>query len=73
VQVLGADDSVPCPTLDLTGGFRAYFDKALKKTSEPAFDPYANDVNFLLATWSLEEIGATGDKVGAGCDCLCCS
>eukprot|EP00882_Tetradesmus_deserticola_P001009 GHRQ01001092.1.p1 GENE.GHRQ01001092.1~~GHRQ01001092.1.p1 ORF type:complete len:409 (+),score=152.07 GHRQ01001092.1:202-1428(+) len=61
-EVLGPDNSVPCPKLDLTGGFRAFFDKALKKTSNPQFDPYANDVNFLLATFSLEEIGSTGDK-----------
>jgi len=61
-QVLG-DRSVPCPSLDLTGGFRAYFDAATNMTSNPPFDPYKNDVNFLLATWSLEEIGSTGDKV----------
>jgi hypothetical protein len=63
-QVLGPDNRVPCPTLDITGGFQAFFDNALKKTSNPPFDPYKNDVNFLLATFSLEEIGATGDKVG---------
>jgi hypothetical protein len=65
-QVLGADDSVTCPKLDITGGFRAFFDNALNKTSDPAFDPHANDINFLLSTWSLEEIGATGDKVREG-------
>jgi hypothetical protein len=62
-QVLG-ERSVPCPDLDLSGGFRAYFDAALNTTSSPPFDPFKRDVNFLLATWSLEEIGATGDKVG---------
>lgn len=56
---------MPCPTLDMSGGFRAYFDAATNMTSNPPFDPFKNDVNFLLATWSLEEIGATGDKVGA--------
>lgn len=61
-EVLGADSSVPCPTLDLAGGFTAYFDNALNKTSSPPFDPFKNDVNFLLATFSLEEVGATGDK-----------
>lgn len=64
LQVNGYDNSVPCPTLDITGGFQKYFDRAIGKTSNPPFDPYKNDVNFLLATWSLEEIGATGDKVG---------
>lgn len=57
---------MPCPTLDITGGFQKYFDKAVGKTSNPPFDPYKNDVNFLLATFSLEEIGATGDKVCTG-------
>lgn len=63
-QVLG-ERSVPCPALDLAGGFRAYFDAATNVTSNPPFDPFKNDINFLLASWSLEEIGATGDKVGA--------
>lgn len=62
MQVLGPS-SAQCPDLDLHGGFRKYFDAALNKTSNPPFDPFKNDVNFLLATWSLEEIGATGDKV----------
>lgn len=62
-QVNGYDKSVNCPTLDIPGGFQKYFDKALKKTSNPPFSPYTNDINFLLATWSLEEIGSTGDKV----------
>jgi hypothetical protein len=61
-EVNGYDQSVPCPPLDITGGFQKYFDRAVKKTSNPPFDPYKNDVNFLLATFSLEEIGATGDK-----------
>lgn len=62
VRQVNGPDSVPCPTMDITGGFQKYFDRATKKTSNPPFDPYKNDVNFLLATWSLEEIGATGDK-----------
>lgn len=66
-QVLGPNNSVPCPKLDLIGGFRAFFDNAVNKSSEPSFDPYANDINFLLATWSLEEIGSTGDKVRQCC------
>lgn len=62
-QVNGYNNSVPCPLLNITGGFQQYFDRATNKTSNPPFDPYKNDINFLLATWSLEEIGATGDKV----------
>jgi hypothetical protein len=73
-QVLG-DRSVPCPTLNIAAGFQAYFDAAVKMVSNPPFDPFKKDVNFLLATWSLEEIGATGDKVlpttGASIQCQC--
>lgn len=54
--------SVPCPELDLAGGFTAFFNMAFGMNE--TFDPYLNDVNFLLSTWMLEEIGATGDKVG---------
>jgi hypothetical protein len=64
LQVLGSR-SVPCPTLDLSGGFRAYIDTVTGIKSTPPFDPFKNDVNFLLATFSLEEISATGDKVRA--------
>jgi hypothetical protein len=62
LQVLG-NRSVPCPTLDVSGGFRAYFDAATGIKSTPYYDPFKNDVNFLLATFSLEEIGATGNQV----------
>ncbi len=30
-------------------------------------DPFANDENFLLSLLSLEELGATGNKVGLRC------
>jgi hypothetical protein len=61
-EVLG-DRSVSCPAVNLTGGFQQFFDAALNRTDDPPstpFDPYANDVNFLLSTFALEEIGATG-------------
>ncbi len=45
------------------GGFNAFFKKALNYTGTATFDPFANDVNFLVSMWTLEEIGATGDKV----------
>jgi hypothetical protein len=65
-QVLGDEVSVPCPTVDLSGGFAKWFDRALNKTGNPTFDPFKDDINFLLSTWSLEEIGSTGDKVSLG-------
>jgi len=62
-DVLGTR-ALPCPTVDISTAFADFFDRALNRTSPvtPRFDAYANDVNFLLATWLLEEIGATGDK-----------
>jgi hypothetical protein len=60
-EVLG-DRSPPCPPVDVMGGFNAFFKKALNYTGTATFDPFANDVNFLVSMWTLEEIGATGDK-----------
>lgn len=55
----------PCPLVDITA-FGPYFANAVNltfgQTFNTAFDPFANDVNLCLAIWSLEEIGATGDK-----------
>ncbi len=55
--------SVPCPRVDLIGGFNQFFKTALRYNGTQDFDPYANDINFLISMWLLEEIGATGDKV----------
>lgn len=60
-EVLG-ERSVPCPKVDLIGGFNQFFKRALDYNGTEDFDPYANDVNFLVSMWTLEEIGATGDK-----------
>jgi hypothetical protein len=43
--------------------FGTFFANAFNRTFDPPFDPFANDVNLVLAIWSLEEIGSTGDKV----------
>lgn len=61
-EVLG-DRAVPCPAVNLTGGFHEFFSAALNQTNNSTtatFDPFANDVNFLLSTFALEETGATG-------------
>jgi hypothetical protein len=60
-EVLG-ERSVPCPRVDIIGGFNQFFKRALKYNGTEDFDPYANDINFLVSMWTLEEIGATGDK-----------
>jgi hypothetical protein len=35
-------------------------------------DPFMNDQNFVLSVLTLEEFGATGNKVSATCISLCC-
>eukprot|EP00898_Chlorokybus_atmophyticus_P004985 jgi/Chlat1/5488/Chrsp36S05462 len=54
--------SVPCPVTDIDFGFTKFFDAAVGKVSNPRFDCYKDDIRFLLCTWLVEEIGATGDK-----------
>lgn len=44
--------------------FGTFFANAFNASYGTPFDPFANSVNLVLAIWSLEEIGATGDKVG---------
>eukprot|EP00898_Chlorokybus_atmophyticus_P005794 jgi/Chlat1/6215/Chrsp44S05750 len=59
-EVLGKRSN-PCPEINIDTAFADFFDSALGMSPTPRFDPYANDVNFLLSMWTLEEIGATGD------------
>ncbi len=60
-EALG-DLASPCPLVDFTA-FGQLMNNALNRTFNPPFDPYLNDVNLVLAIWTLEEIGSTGDKV----------
>eukprot|EP00898_Chlorokybus_atmophyticus_P007080 jgi/Chlat1/7373/Chrsp6S07411 len=57
-----AERSVPCPVVDIDVGFTKFFNAAIGKPSNPRFDCYKDDIRFLLCTWAVEEIGATGDK-----------
>ncbi|KAK9805704.1 hypothetical protein WJX72_012559 [[Myrmecia] bisecta] len=69
-----AGSDLPCPTLDFDGGFNqllAYAYKlpkgeTIEKKFGKPFDPFKNDVNFILSVLSLEELGATGNKGLAG-------
>ncbi|KAL1539149.1 desiccation-related protein PCC13-62-like [Salvia divinorum] len=55
----------PRPLLNLSAAsFAAVIDSAVGKTLEPPFDPYASDVNFLLASYLIPYVGLTG-YVGA--------
>lgn len=55
----------PRPLLDLSASsFAKVMDKAVGYTLKPPFNPYANGINFLLATYLIPYVGLTG-YVGA--------
>ncbi|PRW58147.1 desiccation-related PCC13-62-like [Chlorella sorokiniana] len=54
-------DAPSCPLMDIDKSFEKFFKTAFNTTSV-VWDPYKNDVNFVLSTFALEEIGATGDQ-----------
>ncbi|KAA6426930.1 MAG: hypothetical protein FRX49_03254 [Trebouxia sp. A1-2] len=68
---------LPCPLVDFTGGFNAFFGAAYglgDSTIEEVYGsapsayvcmdphPFMNDQNFVLSVLTLEEFGATGNK-----------
>jgi hypothetical protein len=69
-----AGSTLPCPKIDLIGGFNEYFAEAyqlpkgvtIKDKFGKDFDPFLNDETFLISQLSLEENGATGNKGLAG-------
>ncbi|BAT87759.1 hypothetical protein LR48_Vigan09g171700 [Vigna angularis] len=55
----------PRPLLDLSpSSFAKVMDNAVGRTLSPPFDPYANSINFLLASYVIPYVGLTG-YVGA--------
>lgn len=51
----------PRPCMDLSSSsFAKVMDSAFGKPLHPPFDPYANDVNFLLASYVIPYVGLTG-------------
>ncbi|KAF5191920.1 Desiccation-related protein pcc13-62 [Thalictrum thalictroides] len=55
----------PRPLIDLSkGSFAKVMDEAVGHTLNPPFDPYANGLNFLLASYVIPYVGLTG-YVGA--------
>lgn len=55
----------PRPPLDLSpSSFAKVMDCAVGRTLNPPFDPYANSINFLLASYVIPYVGLTG-YVGA--------
>ncbi|KAL4297681.1 hypothetical protein GQ457_12G005350 [Hibiscus cannabinus] len=63
----------PRPQLDLSASlFAKVIDKAFGKPLNPPFDPYANSINFLIASYLIPYVGLTGyvganPKLQAGC------
>ncbi|OMP01369.1 desiccation-related protein PCC13-62-like protein [Corchorus olitorius] len=55
----------PRPQLDLSKeSFAKTMDKAFRRTLDPPFDPYANSINYLIASYLVPYVGLTG-YVGA--------
>ncbi|XP_073124929.1 desiccation-related protein PCC13-62-like [Henckelia pumila] len=55
----------PRPRLDLSvASFAAVMNNAFGKQLDPPFDPYANDINYLIASYAIPYVGLTG-YVGA--------
>lgn len=55
----------PRPLLNLTAAnFGSIINAALNTTLTPPFDPYANSVNYLIASYLIPYVGLTG-YVGA--------
>lgn len=67
----------PCPALDFTGGFNEFLAAAfhlpagttIKDKWGVAFDPFGGDAAFTLCVATLEELGATGNKVTRSLAC----
>ena len=63
---------LPCPQVDFTGGFNGFLaaaydlgNSSVEEVYGSPFDPFMNDQNFVLSVLTLEEFGATGNKVRA--------
>ncbi|KZV17269.1 hypothetical protein F511_19290 [Dorcoceras hygrometricum] len=55
----------PRPLLDLSAkNFATVINNAFRKELDPPFDPYANDINYLIASYVIPYVGLTG-YVGA--------
>lgn len=51
----------PRPLLNLSAeAFAEVINSAFKKPLVPPFDPYANDINYLIASYIIPYVGLTG-------------
>ncbi|KAK4257860.1 hypothetical protein QN277_007394 [Acacia crassicarpa] len=63
--ILGQVKGFPRPLLNLSSeSFAGIMDSAFGKPLNPPFDPYANSINYLLASYAIPYVGLTG-YVGA--------
>ncbi|XP_010468925.1 PREDICTED: desiccation-related protein PCC13-62-like [Camelina sativa] len=52
---------IPRPLLNLSReNFAEFMDRAVGRRSNPRFDPYANSINYLLASYYIPYVGLTG-------------
>ncbi len=51
--------AVARPLIDLAGGFQGAAVAAGIATAAAPFNPFANEVNFMIGAWALEEVGVT--------------
>ena len=59
IRAFLGDDAVACPASNIGTAFADVINAALGTDLDPAFDPYADDVSFLLAAFLFEDVGAT--------------
>lgn len=67
-NALGANNRVAQPALNISGGPGGAFSAAAGAAGVPnpnSFDPYANDLNFLLSAFIFEDVGVTAYKGAA--------
>ena len=67
-----AGSTLPCPYVDYEAGFNGILAGAyglgpgetIEKLFGKKWDPYVNDATYTISMLTLEELGATGNKVG---------
>ena len=66
-----AGSTLPCPYVDyeagfngiLAGAYRLEKGETIEKLFGKKWDPYVNDATYTISMLTLEELGATGNKV----------
>lgn len=53
------DAAEPCPLVDIGAAFKTAANFAAGSILSPRFDPYANDIFFLLGAFIFEDVGVT--------------